>query len=110
MAKINFAEVVEEICEKDLRYSVDAYHFVQEGLNYTLKSLKRAGQHAPPHRDPLSGSLSRSTRMQWGGGRRSPRSSAARRVNVIARHSSGYTSSSAHRYAIRWIGYIQLDR
>jgi uncharacterized repeat protein (TIGR04138 family) len=44
MAKINFAEVVEQICEKDTRYSPDAYHFVQEGLNHTLKSLKRGGQ------------------------------------------------------------------
>jgi uncharacterized repeat protein (TIGR04138 family) len=44
MAKINFAEVVEQICEKDERYSLDAYHFVQEGLNHTLKSLKRGGQ------------------------------------------------------------------
>ena len=49
MAKINFAEVVEEICEKDLRYTIDAYHFVQEGLNHTLKSLKRGGQHAHRH-------------------------------------------------------------
>jgi uncharacterized repeat protein (TIGR04138 family) len=48
MAKINFAEVVEQICEKDLRFSTDAYHFVQEGLNHTLKSLKRGGQG--PHR------------------------------------------------------------
>ena len=49
MAKINFAEVVEQICENDLRYSSDAYHFVQEGLNHTLKSLKRGGQHAHRH-------------------------------------------------------------
>ena len=28
MAKINFTEVVEQICEKDLRFSSDAYHFV----------------------------------------------------------------------------------
>lgn len=49
MAKINFAEVVEQICEKDTRYAADAYHFVQEGLNHTLKSLKRGGQHAHRH-------------------------------------------------------------
>ena len=49
MAKINFAEVVDQICEKDLRFSPDAYHFVQEGLNHTLKSLKRGGQHAHRH-------------------------------------------------------------
>jgi uncharacterized repeat protein (TIGR04138 family) len=44
MAKINFTEVVEQICEKDSRFSLDAYHFVQEGLDHTLKSLKRGGQ------------------------------------------------------------------
>jgi uncharacterized repeat protein (TIGR04138 family) len=49
MAKINFSEVVEQICEKDFRYSPDAYHFVQEGLNHTLKLLKRGGQHAHRH-------------------------------------------------------------
>ena len=49
MAKINFVETVEQICETDLRYSSDAYHFVQEGLNHTLKSLKRGGQHAHRH-------------------------------------------------------------
>jgi uncharacterized repeat protein (TIGR04138 family) len=27
----------------------DAYHFVQEGLNHTLKSLKRGGQHTHRH-------------------------------------------------------------
>ena len=49
MAKINFTEVIEQICEKDPRYASDAYHFVQEGLNHTLKSLKRGGQHAHRH-------------------------------------------------------------
>ena len=49
MAKINFSEVVEQICDQDLRFSSDAYHFVQEGLNHTLKSLKRGGQHAHRH-------------------------------------------------------------
>ena len=49
MAKINFAEVVEQICEKDPRFSTDAYHFVQEGLNHTLKALKRGGQHTHRH-------------------------------------------------------------
>jgi len=50
MAKINFTEVVDQICEKDQRYSSDAYHFVQEGLNHTLKSLKRAGPGQNAHR------------------------------------------------------------
>ena len=49
MAKINFAEVVQQICEKDERFAPDAYHFVQEGLNFTLKSLKRGGQNAHRH-------------------------------------------------------------
>ena len=49
MAKINFAEVVQQICEKDPRFSSDAYHFVQEGLNHTLKALKRGGQHTHRH-------------------------------------------------------------
>src|SRR5271163_3408850 len=49
MAKINFPEVVGQICANDERYSTDAYHFVQEGLNHTLKSLKRGGQHAHRH-------------------------------------------------------------
>jgi uncharacterized repeat protein (TIGR04138 family) len=49
MAKINFAEVVDQICAKDERFSGDAYHFVQEGLNHTLKSLKRGGTHAHRH-------------------------------------------------------------
>jgi uncharacterized repeat protein (TIGR04138 family) len=49
MAKINFAEVVEQICQQDTRYASDSYHFVQEGLNHTLKSLKRGGQHAHRH-------------------------------------------------------------
>jgi uncharacterized repeat protein (TIGR04138 family) len=49
MAKINFAEVVEQICDKDTRFTIEAYHFVQEGLNHTLKSLKRGTQQAHRH-------------------------------------------------------------
>jgi uncharacterized repeat protein (TIGR04138 family) len=49
MPKVNFSEVVEQICANDERFSSDAYHFVQEGLNHTLKSLKRGGAHAHKH-------------------------------------------------------------
>jgi uncharacterized repeat protein (TIGR04138 family) len=49
MSKPNFSEVVEQICAKDARFATDAYHFVQEGLNHTLKSLKRGGSHAHRH-------------------------------------------------------------
>ena len=55
MAKVNFSEVVEQICEKDSRFASDAYHFVQEGLNHTLKSLKRGGSQ--PHRHVSGGEL-----------------------------------------------------
>jgi len=48
MAKPNFSDVVDQICARDARFAPDAYHFVQEGLNHTLKSLKRGGSH--PHR------------------------------------------------------------
>jgi|SRR5579871_170256 len=49
MAKINFAEIVEQIYRQDDRFATEAYHFVQEGLNHTLKSLKRGGQQAHRH-------------------------------------------------------------
>ena len=49
MPKVNFSEVVEQICANDARFSSDAYLFVQEGLNHTLKSLKRGGAHAHKH-------------------------------------------------------------
>jgi uncharacterized repeat protein (TIGR04138 family) len=41
MHKQNFAESVEEICKADPRYDRDAYVFVREGLDFTLKSLKK---------------------------------------------------------------------
>jgi len=41
MQKTNFEQVVETICEEDTRYDPDAYSFVREGLDQTLKNLKR---------------------------------------------------------------------
>ena len=41
MPKKEFPEVVMEICETDLRYSPEIYSFVREGLDHTLKMLKR---------------------------------------------------------------------
>lgn len=52
MAKQSFAEVVEEICQKDSRYNTEVYSFVRESLDFTLKSLKRNGQG---HRGHVSG-------------------------------------------------------
>ena len=42
MAKRDFSEVIQEICESDPRYGSDCYTFVREGLNHTIKCLKRA--------------------------------------------------------------------
>lgn len=50
MHKQNFAESVEEICKTDHRYDRDAYQFVREGLDFTLKSLKKHVQTDPVQR------------------------------------------------------------
>ncbi|MEI6084320.1 MAG: Minf_1886 family protein [Verrucomicrobiota bacterium] len=50
MHKQNFAEAVAEIIKVDARYDRDAYLFVREGLDYTLKLLKKAAQTNPVHR------------------------------------------------------------
>ncbi len=42
MQRSNFDQVVQEIVQKDTRYDIHAYRFVREGLDYTLKSLKRS--------------------------------------------------------------------
>ena len=36
-----FHNIVERICEEDLRYRREAYEFVMEALNYTQKKFKR---------------------------------------------------------------------
>ncbi|MEM6821184.1 MAG: Minf_1886 family protein [Verrucomicrobiota bacterium] len=43
MQKTNFEEVIETICEDDSRYLPEAYTFVREGLDQTLKKLNRSG-------------------------------------------------------------------
>ena len=35
--------VLNGICQKDLRYKLDAYTFVLAGLNYTMEKLNRQG-------------------------------------------------------------------
>jgi uncharacterized repeat protein (TIGR04138 family) len=49
MQKLNFAETVDEIIRADGRYDRDAYYFVREGLDFTIKMLKKdlrgAGRH-----------------------------------------------------------------
>lgn len=36
-------KVIEEICDKDIRYKPDAYEFVVSALHFTQKKLKRQG-------------------------------------------------------------------
>lgn len=49
MAKPSFSEVVDEICARDTRFDHEAYAFIREGLDHTLKHLKRSGQGANRH-------------------------------------------------------------
>jgi uncharacterized repeat protein (TIGR04138 family) len=50
MSKPDFTEIVDHICLEDPRYAGEAYAFVREGLDHTLKSLRRSGsQHVNRH-------------------------------------------------------------
>jgi uncharacterized repeat protein (TIGR04138 family) len=49
MSKLNFNEVVDQICAQDNRYDTEAYTFVREGLDHTLKSLKRSANSTHRH-------------------------------------------------------------
>jgi uncharacterized repeat protein (TIGR04138 family) len=49
MQKNNFDQVVAEILQTDTRFDVQAYRFVREGLDYTLKLHKRTQGAAPRH-------------------------------------------------------------
>jgi uncharacterized repeat protein (TIGR04138 family) len=46
MQKLNFSQALDEILAHDRRYDREAYQFVREGLDYTLKMLKKSG-HGP---------------------------------------------------------------
>ena len=50
MQKPNFAEAIEKIVQQDSRFDPDAYMFVREGLDFTVKMLKKNPQGPPPHR------------------------------------------------------------
>jgi uncharacterized repeat protein (TIGR04138 family) len=49
MQKLNFGETVDEIVKADGRYERDAYYFVREGLDYTIKMLKKESRGAGRH-------------------------------------------------------------
>jgi uncharacterized repeat protein (TIGR04138 family) len=41
MREAAFMEIVKQICEKDSRYDIEAYLFVREALDYTIKMLQK---------------------------------------------------------------------
>jgi len=49
MQKLNFGETVDEIVKNDGRYDRDAYYFVREGLDFTIKMLKKESRGAGRH-------------------------------------------------------------
>jgi uncharacterized repeat protein (TIGR04138 family) len=49
MQKLNFAEAVDDIARADGRYDRDAYYFVREGLDFTIKMLKKDSRGAGRH-------------------------------------------------------------
>jgi len=54
MQKPNFGESVDEILTRDNRYDRDSYYFVREGLDFTLKMLKKL-HHATAVQRHVSG-------------------------------------------------------
>src|SRR5205823_1413359 len=50
MQKPNFGETVDQILKRDNRYDRDAYYFVREGLDVTLKLLRKQAHTQPTHR------------------------------------------------------------
>jgi uncharacterized repeat protein (TIGR04138 family) len=49
MNDTSFQQGVEAICAKDPRYHSDAYYFLREALDFTVKSLKKTGEGANRH-------------------------------------------------------------
>ncbi len=49
MQKPSFSQIVSEIVERDARYDARAYAFVRDGLDYTIKMLKRSQSGSTRH-------------------------------------------------------------
>jgi len=49
MQKLNFTEAIDEIVRTDGRYDREAYYFVREGLDFTIKMLKKDSRGAGRH-------------------------------------------------------------
>ena len=54
MSKQSFDEAIDEIVRRDSRYASDAYLFVREGLDFTVKMLKK-NSHGTPAQRHVSG-------------------------------------------------------
>src|SRR5437016_2862085 len=50
--KIDFNKALGEMLQQDSRYNRDAYFFVREGLDHTIKLLKRKPEGADRHVSP----------------------------------------------------------
>lgn len=49
MQKISIKEAIEQITKKDPRYHTEAYHFVRDALDYTIKQQKKAARGKEQH-------------------------------------------------------------
>lgn len=49
MSNTSFQQGIKEVCAKDQRYPEDAYYFLHEALDFTVKSLKKNGNGANRH-------------------------------------------------------------
>ena len=47
MQKLDFGEALDVIRKKDPRYERDAYHFLRDALDYTIKQRKKAREGGP---------------------------------------------------------------
>ena len=47
--KDNFKSTIHKIVENDPRYSVEAYEFISEAVNYTARKLNRRTRDSNPH-------------------------------------------------------------
>ncbi|MDB6171151.1 MAG: hypothetical protein JWL59_462 [Chthoniobacteraceae bacterium] len=46
MQKLDFTEALDRIVSKDTRYARDAYHFLREALDFTIKHRKKNKDHS----------------------------------------------------------------
>lgn len=49
MSQIDFSSIVESICKVDTRYSKEAYYFVRQSLDHTLKSKTTVKEGSQTH-------------------------------------------------------------